>query len=66
MTHEELKPCPFCGQSVEYDDEDAMTDGWFLVGCGNPDCCAMMSHRSEEQLFSAWNNRYEKQDSQED
>ena len=51
-----LKPCPFCGASVEV----GMENGYKVVRCGNIDCYAhfaVFKCANERVLMEMWNTR---------
>lgn len=66
MDSRKLKPCPFCGNSMESDDEDgcyqkagfisASTPVWAVV-CFSTDCNASVEATSKEAAITAWNRR---------
>lgn len=63
---EKLKPCPFCGHSMESDDENgcyqkagfisASTPVW-SVTCFGTACNASVESTSKDAAIAAWNRR---------
>ena len=63
---EKLKPCPFCGHSMESDDENgcyqksgfisASTTVW-SVTCFETACNASVESTSKDAAIAAWNRR---------
>lgn len=60
---EQLKPCPFCGQSDKLNlghlsDKDIIADDWF-VECERCQFSQYAIHRRREHAIAAWNRRAE-------
>lgn len=53
---EQLKPCPFCGESPHGVDFIGTKDRW--VGCNNEDCAMNHQFPDEESAINAWNTRH--------
>ena len=60
--NEELKPCPFCGKSVDINNDDTIypinrgKTVW-QCGCNNPDCCATVLGEDRNNAIELWNKR---------
>ena len=58
-----LKDCPFCGESVDINDDDTIypinreRTVW-QCGCNNMDCCASVLGESREHSIKLWNVRF--------
>lgn len=59
MSYPELKPCPFCGESVSI--EQGWTESWSVFYSFNCDNCGMHceqnEHMTKEEAIEAWNRR---------
>lgn len=64
MNNNKLKPCPFCGGKVHFEDISTPEETYFMIQCDNKQCSAAVCFgdlsETKEQATESWNRRTEK------